>query len=392
MQIPMLDLYAEYEYMKDAIDSAIKRCIGHQKWILGPEVKALEDKIAEYLGVTHCVGVSSGTEALVLSLRALAIKLKGQEYFDKTDKIITTPFTFIATGDAILRAGATPVFVDIDPNTYNIDPKKIREFLHASRLTLHASQVIGIIPVHLYGQPCEMDQIMTIANEYNLFIVEDVAQAFGGMWKGKKLGAIGTAGCFSFFPSKNLGGFGDGGMVATDDEEVAELARMLLKHGGKDKYNGDHIGYNARLDTIQAAVLLTKLKYIDELNERRRKIAEAYNRELANLSGLALPATDQRIQPSDMFHVYHQYTVRISKREEMQLYLKNKGIATMVYYPTTLHKMKVFSSGRSRLSGSLENAEQASNSVLSLPIEPLQTEDTTMYVANCIAEYFKGPV
>ncbi len=250
--IPMLDLKREYAYMKKDIDAAIKRCLDHQRWILGPEVKELEDNVATYLGVRHCVGTSSGTESLLLSLRALAIKLKGAEYFEKADQIITTPFTFTATGDTILRSGATPVFVDIDPVTFNIDPVKIREFLtRHSTLGARHSRVMGIMPVHLYGQSCNMDEIMKIAEEHNLFVLEDVAQAFGGMWKDKKLGSIGTVGAFSFFPSKNLGGFGDGGMVATNDAEVAELLRMLLKHGGRDKYNVDHIGYNARLDTCR---------------------------------------------------------------------------------------------------------------------------------------------
>src|SRR3990170_2172141 len=192
-QIPMLDLQLEYQYMKVDIDAAIKKCLDHQKWILGPEVEELENKIAKYLDVKHCIGASSGTEALVLSLRALAIKLKGQEYFDKTDEIITTPFTFTATGDAILRAGATPVFVDIDPITYNIDPENIKDYLK-SEIQNPKSKIRGIVPVHLYGQPCNMDEIMNIAKEYNLFVLEDVAQAFGGMWKYKKLGSIGVVG------------------------------------------------------------------------------------------------------------------------------------------------------------------------------------------------------
>src|SRR3990167_6992294 len=188
-QIPMLDLQLEYQYMKVDIDAAIKKCLEHQKWILGPEVEELENKIAKYLDVKHCIGVSSGTEALVLSLRALAIKLKDKEYFDKTEEIITTPFTFTATGDAILRAGATPVFVDIVPSTYNLDPAKIKEYL----ISHTSSRVVGIIPVHLYGQACSMDEIIEIAKEYNLFVLEDVAQSFGGMWKDKKLGVLGMA-------------------------------------------------------------------------------------------------------------------------------------------------------------------------------------------------------
>lgn len=379
-QIPMLDLRREYEYMKEEVDSAIKRCLDHQKWILGPEVGELERKIAEYIGVKHCVGISSGTDALVLALRALAIKTKGKEYFDRDDEIITTPFTFTATGDAILRAGATPVFVDINQDTYNIDPAKIRKYIS----TANSNKRVGIIPVHLYGQACDMDEINEIARKHNLFILEDVAQAFGGKWKGKRLGAIGTAGTFSFFPSKNLGGFGDGGMVSTNDDEIAELVRMLLKHGGRDKYNVDHIGYNARLDTLHAAILLAKLKYIDEFNERRRKIAERYNKGLQGIKGLSLPLP----QPEpDVHHVYHQYTISTTKRDELQNHLKEKGVSTMIYYPFPLHKMKVFGEGRSNIAD-LANAEQASECVLSLPVEPLQGEEETHYVVKEIKGYF----
>jgi dTDP-4-amino-4,6-dideoxygalactose transaminase len=377
----MLDLKLEYEYMKTAIDDAMKNCLDHQRWILGPEVKELEESIAAYLGVKHCIGSSSGTEALVLSLRASAIKLKNKEFFDETDKVITTSFTFTATGDAILRSGATPVFVDIDPDTFNIDTGQIREFAESNK------GVVGILPVHLYGQPCNMDEIMKIAEEYGLFVIEDVAQAFGGSWKGKKVGSIGTAGAFSFFPAKNLGGFGDGGLVSTNDDQTMELMRMLLKHGGKDKYNVDHIGYNARIDTLQAAIVLAKLKYIDEFNERRRNIAGMYNQNLAEVNGLKLSRNGSRTGLLDG-HVYHQYTVRTSKRQEMQTYLKDKGIATMIYYPFPLHKMKVFS-GRTILSGPLSHSEAATEEVLSLPMEPLQSDEDTNYITDTINKFFK---
>jgi len=380
-QIPMLDLRLEYEYMQTEIDAALKTCLEHQKWIFGPEVKQLETELAAYLGAKHCIGICSGTDSLVLSLRAQAIKLKNKEYFDKTDEVITTSFTFTATGDAILRSGATPVFVDIDPGTYNIDTKKIREYIKSSR------KVVGIIPVHLYGQSCNMDEIMNVAEEHGLFVIEDVAQAFGGKWKDKKLGSIGTTGSFSFFPSKNLGGFGDGGMVATNDDETMELVRMLLKHGGKDKYNVDHIGYNSRLDTLQAAILLAKFKYIDEFNSKRRQVGELYNEGLKDIKGIKM----SEILP-DAFHVYHQYTLKIlnGKRDELQNYLKEKGISTMIYYPFPLHKMRVFGDGRSNLFGNLENAEAATQSVLSLPVEPLQSKEDTLYVIDCIKGYFKN--
>ncbi|MBF0328692.1 MAG: DegT/DnrJ/EryC1/StrS family aminotransferase [Nitrospirae bacterium] len=376
----MLDLHVEYAYMKPDIDAAIQRCLAHQKWILGPEVGELESKLVEYLGVQHAVGTSSGTEALVLSLRALSIKMKGQDYFDKADEIITTPFTFTATGDAILRSGATPVFVDVDPKTYNIDVSRIRSYLKEN-----SSKAVGIIPVHLYGQSCNMDDILEIAREYNLFVVEDAAQAFGGMWKGKKLGSIGTLGAFSFFPSKNLGGFGDAGMVSTDDSEVASIVRMLLKHGGKDKYNVDYIGYNARMDTLQAAVIGAKFRFIDEFNARRRQVAELYTEGLKDFKGIKLLEI-----LAAAYHVYNQYPIGVIEggRDELQKYLKSKGVSSMVYYPFPLHRMKVFESGRSKAYKELLHAEQAAQSVLNLPIGPLQTRENTDYVIEAIKGYF----
>lgn len=367
--IPMLDLKLEYEYMKEEIDSAVKRCLDHQRWIFGPELGELEEKIADYLGTRFCIGVSSGTEALVLSLRALAIKRTGEEFFGNGDEIITTPFTFTATGDAILRSGATPVFVDIDPETYNVSPDKIREAI--------TEKTVGILSVHLYGQSCEMDEISKIADEEGLFVLEDVAQAFGATWKGSKLGTLGSSGAFSFFPSKNLGGFGDGGMVSTDDPEIAELVRMLVKHGGKDKYNVDHVGYNARLDTIQAAVLLVKLKYIDEFNGRRTLIAQSYSEGLGDLDCLSVPSVTEGAR-----HVFHQYTIRSSERERLQAHLKESGVSSMIYYPLPLHKMGVFQ-GRS-IARDLADAETAAGEVLSFPVEPLQSEDDTQRVIEAV--------
>lgn len=379
-EVQMLDLGLEYEYMKGDIDAALTQCLMHQKWIFGPEVGQLEEAIAKYLGVKHCVGVSSGTEALLIAMRAFAVKTSGKEFFTAADEVMTSPFTFTATGDAILRAGATPVFIDIDPLTYNMDVNKVRQYLERS-----SGKVVGIVPVHLYGQACDMENIIKLADEHGLFVLEDVAQAFGGKWGDRKLGSLGTAGAFSFFPSKNLGGFGDGGMVSTNDDEMAGLMRMLIKHGGKDKYNVDHIGYNARLDTLQAAVILAKLKYIDEFNERRRSIAALYNKELLALrdDALALP------EPSEnAYHVYHQYTLRVKngRREDLQKYLKSNKISTMIYYPQPLHKMKVFS-GRSIVFENLAESETAVKEVLSLPIEPLMTQDITSAVAETIKEF-----
>lgn len=376
-QIPMLDLQAEYEYMKPRIDRALQTCLSHQRWIFGPEVQELESEIARYIGVRHCIGVSSGTEALLLSLRALAIKTTDREYFARTDEVITTPLTFTATGDAILRSGATPVFVDIDAATCNIDCRKVRQYLSSP----DGAKVVGIMPVHLYGQACDMDGLAAIAQEHGLFMVEDAAQAFGGMWKGRRLGSFGACGAFSFFPSKNLGGFGDGGMVSTNDDEIADLVRMLLKHGGRDKYNVDHIGYNARLDTLQAAVLLAKFEFIEEFNGRRRKIARMYDEGLAGAPGIVLPG-----EVDGAFHVYHQYTVRSGLRDGLIRHLHEHGISTMVYYPFPLHRMKVFGEGRSRSHGDLLCAEKACGEVLSLPIEPLMEEGDVARVVRGVRQ------
>lgn len=377
-RIPILDLEAQtffiYSDIEKAIDEVIKKC----NFILGEEVRFFEQDLKKYTGTKHAIGVASGTDALLLSLRALAIKRRREEYWSKEDLIITTPFTFTATGDTILRSGATPLFVDINLETFNIDPAKIKEAVRA-----YKGKIVGIVPVHLYGLPCNMDEIMDIARENNLFVVEDCAQAFGAMYKGKKVGSFGDAGAFSFFPSKNLGAFGDAGAITTNDDELAEIITMLRVHGGKDKYNVEHIGYKARLDTLQAAILLAKFKYIDEFNERRRKIAETYNRVLADIDSLALP-----IVPTDSYHVYHQYTVMVKngKRDELQKYLKDNGITTMVYYPVPLHKMKVFE-GRCKIAGTLKNAEEACQSVLSLPIEPLQTPEIIEDVVERIRDF-----
>ncbi|KJR42187.1 pleiotropic regulatory protein DegT [Candidatus Magnetoovum chiemensis] len=397
VNIPLLDLKEEYRFMLEDIDNGILKNIANTMYILGPEVKELEDKVAKYIGVNHCIGISSGTDALVLALRSLALKIKGEQYWSKDDLIITTPFTFTATGDSILRAGATPLFVDIDYNTYNIDPAKIKECLtyYSSPQTKGANNVVGILPVHLYGKPSMMDDMSRIAKEHNLFVLEDVAQAFGGQWHNcantaRKLGSIGTAGCFSFFPSKNLGGFGDGGMVSTDDNEIAELIRMLLRHGGKDKYNVDHIGYNARLDTIQAAIILVKFKFIDDFNEKRRKIADIYSTELNALDGILLPAPASSISNEGKGHVYHQYTIRVlnGRRDALQKYLKDKSISSMIYYPIPLNDMKVFN-GRMKTYGNLNSAKTATKEVLSIPIEPLQKEKTTKYIVDTIKEFFQ---
>jgi UDP-2-acetamido-2-deoxy-ribo-hexuluronate aminotransferase len=377
--IPMLDLRREYEWMKAEIDEAIGRCLTHQQWILGPEVREFEAKAAEYLGVEHCIGVSSGTEALVLGLRALAIKTKGREYFEREDEVVTTPFTFVATGDAILRAGATPVFVDIDPATFNLSTDALSDCLARG-----GGHVVGVLPVHLFGGACDMSGVTGTAERSGLFVLEDVAQAFGGVRQGHRLGSIGTLGAFSFFPSKNLGCFGDGGMCSTKDGELAELIRMLLKHGGRDKYNCDYIGYNARLDTLQAAVLLVRLRHVEEFNARRSQLAAWYADELAGVGELTLPQV-----PAGVHHVFHQYTVRVSggRRDKLAEHLKAQGVGSMVYYPVPLHRMKVFAD-RARLGSGLSAAEAAAAEVLSLPIEPLLERGEVASIGAAVRGFF----
>jgi len=358
--IPLVDLAKEYRNLMEEIDNAILQAVAETKYILGPQVRELEEKIANYVGTKYAVGVSSGTDALVLALRALAITKYNKEYFDKEDLIITTPFTFTATGDVILRSGATPLFVDIDLDTYNIDPEQIEKAVKK-----YGKKVKGIVPVHLYGQSCDMDRIMEIAKKYDLFVVEDCAQSLGAKWDGKQTGSFGDAGCFSFFPTKPLGGFGDGGMITTSNENLYEILLMLRKHGGKDKYNVEHIGYNARLDTLQAAMLLSKMKYINEFIEKRRKIAKLYNKLFKNIKHVEIPYVHPKA-----YHVYHQYTIRVlnKNRNEIQRQLKKEGIASMVYYPVPLHKMKVFQKENIEILEDLKNSETASEIVMSLPI------------------------
>lgn len=373
MNIPLLDLNREYQYMKGAIDGALAQVLSHQQWILGPEVRELEAKVADYLGVNYAVGVASGTDALVLSLRALAIRRKGVEYFEKNDEILTPAFTFTATGTSILRSRATPVFLDINLDTYCLDTEQVEQYLDQ-----HGEKVVGIVPVHLYGHPTNMDSIMECARKYNLFVVEDCAQSFGACWDGKQSGSMGDCGAFSFFPTKNLGGFGDGGMIATNNPALYEIIQMLRKHGGKDKYNVEHLGYNSRLDTMQAALLLAKMKYVDEMNEKRRRIAQYYQSHLSDCSGVILPKESDKA-----YHVYNQFTIRTHNRDAFKKMLSDKGVQTMIYYTTPLSQMRVFE-GKYRIPYPLKTTEQATQQVLSLPIEPLLTEEELSLVVEAV--------
>src|SRR5512136_1333595 len=318
--IPMVDLTRQYRSLKADIDAAIQNVLDHGQFILGPNVAELEKEIAAYHGVPHAVGVASGTDALLLSLRACGI--------GAGDEVITTPFTFIATAEVISLLSAIPVFVDIQPETFNIDPDKIEEKI--------TGNTKAVIPVHLFGHPADMDPIVKIARKYNIKVIEDCAQAFGATYNGKKVGTIGDCGCFSFFPSKNLAGYGDGGMIITRNEDLAKLIRLLRNHGSVVKYHHSTLGYNSRLDEIQAAIIRVKLKKIDEFNRRRRINADLY-RSFITRDDVVLPA-----EMPGCKHVYHQFTLRTKNMEMIMSELKSNNISSAIYYPIPLHKQEVF--------------------------------------------------
>ncbi len=312
--IPLVDLTAQYHSIKKEIDEAVLSTLESGHFILGPAVTKFEESIASYLGVDFGVGLASGTDALVLALRALNI--------GAGDEVIIPAYTFFATAGTVMSVGAKPIFVDVDPQSYQIDVSKIEEAI--------TSNTKAIIPVHLYGHPAEMNPILKIASEYGLKVIEDNAQGFGAEYLGKKTGSFGDIGCLSFFPTKNLGAFGDAGMVVTNDPALAERMRMLRTHGWKKKYYSEEVGYNSRIDALQAAILQAKLPYLDSWNEKRRELAQRYSEKLG--STLVIP-----IEREWGRHVYHLYIVRSAKREELQAFLKQKGIAAEVYYPLPPH-------------------------------------------------------
>jgi len=375
MNIPIVDLKKEYTFLKKEINKQIGECLSLQQWILGPKVNEFEQKISKYLGTKYAVGISSGTDALVLSLRALAMQIKGKSYFDKKDEIVTTPFTFVATAESIIRAGATPVFVDIDPDTFNICPRSIKKAI--------TKNTLGVLPVHLFGLSCDMGSIYSIAKNNSLFILEDAAQSFGARYKNEKLGTLGNLGAFSFFPSKNLGSFGDAGLIATDSKKLADLVKVLRNHGQTNTYDAEFIGYNSRLDSIQAAVLLVKLKHIDKLNSLRRKRAKNYNMLLSDIAKIKLP-----LEPSYAYHVYNLYTVRVSaQRNKLANYLNSRGVGARIYYPKALCQMKAFR--KSKCSGELKGTKKALSEVLSLPSNPFLTKKEQDYVVNTIKNFIR---
>jgi dTDP-4-amino-4,6-dideoxygalactose transaminase len=350
MNIPPFQATSQYQQLAGEIEKKICAVMAGGQYIMGPQVKEFEAQFAQYLGCNNVISCNSGTDALHLALRALNI--------GSGDEVITVPFTFIATTEAIGMVGATPVFIDIDPATYNIDPQLIE-----SKITEHTK---AILPVHLYGRPCDMTAIMTIARQYNLKVIEDCAQATGAVWAGEKVGTFGDVGCFSFFPTKNLGCFGDGGAAVTSDPEIAERIEYLRRHGGKIKYQHSELGLNSRLDTIQAAILLVKLPYLDQWNASRANIADYYLSQLADVDGIVLPSIDTMGQS-----VWNQFTIRVlnGQRDRIQKSLKEQGIGTMVYYPIPLHLQQVHMN-LYHTHGDFLVSEQLSSEVLSLPMFP----------------------
>lgn len=369
MEIQMVDLKMQYRRIKPEIDAAIQRVIDSGQFIMGKEVYEFEKAVAQYLKTSHAVGCASGTDALQIALMALGV--------GPGDEVITTPFTFVATVETIALLGARPVFVDVEEDTFNINHSKIESAV--------TKKTKVIIPVHLYGQPAEMDPILEIAREHNLRIVEDAAQAVGAEYRGRRVGGIGDVGCISFFPSKNLGAFGDAGMMVTNNSELAERLRMISLHGGKIKYSHDLVGLNSRLDTIQAAILNVKMKYLEEWHGARRQAAATYNALLPD-SGVALP----RVRPYNR-HIFHQYTIRVRNRDALSKHLKQKEIPHAIYYPVPMHLQPAFRFLGYR-EGDFPVSERLAKEVLSLPMHTELTVSQLEYIAAAIREFVQENV
>lgn len=367
--VPLLDLKAQYATIKDEVRQAVDRVIESQYFILGPEVVALEQEVAAYSQCKFGIGVSSGTDALLVALMAVGV--------EAGDEVITPPYSFFATAGCVARLGAKPVFVDIDPQSYNIDPAGIEAAITA--------KTKAIIPVHLYGQMAEMDPIMEIAQRHSLYVIEDAAQAIGSEYYGRRAGAIGHLGCFSFFPSKNLGGFGDGGMVTTNDPALAEKVRRLRNHGYRQKYFSQDVGGNFRLDAIQAAVLRVKLPHLDDWTAGRQRNAQTYHRlfAAAGLSQIGLPA-----ELPNRRHIYNQFVIRCPHRDELMDFLKERKIGSEIYYPQPLHLQECFASLGYK-AGDYPESERAAAETLALPIYPELTEAMQEIVVNTITEFYK---
>jgi dTDP-4-amino-4,6-dideoxygalactose transaminase len=375
--IPILDLKAQYSTIKIEILAAIDRVLESQQFILGAEVDALEKDLAEYCQCKYAFGVSSGTDALLLSLMAIGIK--------PGDEVITTPYSFFATSGSIVRMGAIPVYVDIDPATFNIQSDQIEPKI--------TTQTKAILPVHLAGQVADMDPIIEIAKRYNLQVIEDACQAIGADYKGKRAGSLGDLGCFSFFPSKNLGGYGDSGLVTCNNADLADRVSLLRNHGQRPKYHNHIVGGNFRMDAIQAAVLRVKFTHLEYWTETRREHAATY-RKLFTEKGISIPLSDFGLKsgvvlPIEMGfgrHIYHLYMVRTKYRDELSAYLKANGIGNEIYYPIPLHLQECFSDMMFK-PGDFPNSERAAKETLALPIFSELTDDMLSRIVDTISEF-----
>ncbi len=378
MNVPLLDLKAQYATIRDEMMAAIEKVMASQYFINGPEVKELEAMVAEYSGCKGAVGVSSGTDALLCSLMTLGIgqaKPAGMTgaACDGVEEVITTPYTFFATAGSIWRAGVRPVFVDIDPETFNIDPAKIEAAV--------TGNTKAIMPVHLFGQMADMDPIMEIARKHKLQVIEDAAQAIGATYKGRKAGSMGTMGCLSFFPSKNLGGMGDGGMIVAQDDALLDRLSQCRNHGSKPKYYHKWVGGNFRLDTLQAAGLIVKLRHLDDWSAGRRANAAKYGELLAGFEPVVTPAISK-----DCVSIYNQYVIRVPKRDELQAFLKDNGVGTAIYYPLSLHEQECFA-GLGYKKGDFPESERAAAETLALPVYPELTDEQIACVAGKIKAF-----
>lgn len=386
MKVPLLDLKAQYAPIRQEVRDAIDEVCDSQYFVMGPKVLELEAKIADYSQCAHGIGVSSGTDALLVALMALEI--------GHGDAVITTPYTFFATGGTIARVGARPIFADIDPKTYNLSPQAVREILERDcervdgEVVHKASGTVVrvLMPVHLYGQTADMDALAAIAEEYGLPIVEDAAQSIGSEYAdGGRAGARGAIGCFSFFPSKNLGAFGDGGMCTTNNDELAERLRVLRLHGGKPKYYHAMVGGNFRLDALQAAVLLVKLRYLDDWTAARQSNAAFYDAAFADAGlgeRLATPQTR-----TGKRHIYNQYVIRVQERDALRKHLGEAGIGTEIYYPVPLHLQKCFAELNYR-EGDCPESEAAANETVAIPVYPELTREQQEFVVSTIADFY----
>jgi dTDP-4-amino-4,6-dideoxygalactose transaminase len=365
MKLQMVDVVGQYQHIKSEVDAAVQRVLESGQFILGKDVAEFEAAAAAYLGSKHALGCASGTDALQIAMMAFGI--------GPGDEVISTPFTFVATAETIAIIGAKPVYVDIDPKTYNIDPAAIRKAI--------TPRTKAIIPVHLYGQSADMDAIMKIAREHGLRVIEDACQAIGATFEGKKTCTFGDVGCLSFFPSKNLGCFGDGGMIVADDPALMDRMRMIASHGSRERYYHEILGMNSRLDTLQAAILGVKIRHLDRWNAARRAAADRYN---ALLQGL--PVTPPAIDPR-CGHIFHQYTIRAQRRDGLATHLKERGIPHAIYYPVPLHLQKAFAMSGGK-PGDFPVTEQAAREVISLPMHSELTEEQQGTIAQAIREFY----